>query len=390
MRASFGKIPITPKNLDHGVQMAGFYRKHMAYDKLDDIYARAALFENITLNNVRSYFLLISVDLFEMHYVLGNYIKDKIKQQVEFSLGHGQILICATHTHHGPDITGQYLYPGGIGSTLRGIMFGHNRHDRYIVWIARQIVKLVQQLKETLVPSKMSWAKAPITENVWINRRHPSDRTPQELGIIAVRRTDSDQLYGLIVNYGLHPTTMSFMNDKISADYPGVLADWIEHHTSPAVNVVFFTGAAGDINAITTCGTDFKAMEHEDVPLFNNDPKGTNHYMQLGTYEHTLHIGEYLAQESMKVAQAIPISSFYDKLQINAYLKIIWMSMDDNQHEKRIGILNLRNWFTNKITIFLKKWFLAPIILTSAKNPNFPPKIGTMSGFLTLRQALKP
>ena len=171
MKVAFSKINITPKGMI-GKPMAGYSRPDYCKGILDDVYAHGVLIEDVVLGNIKKRLLLISLDLLKIPLVISDYIKEKIKDDI-YSLGPGQILIHATHTHSAPDITGEYFWPGGAMSVVKGIMFGANRSDRYIVWMTMQIVKMVKVLIQNLEPCKMAWTKEEFNPDIVINRRYP-------------------------------------------------------------------------------------------------------------------------------------------------------------------------------------------------------------------------
>ena len=175
MKASFGKIVITPPGGPKGVPMAGYSRAFPASGKLDDLYARAVLIESN--ENIPNRILLISLDLLKIPLSVAEYIKKKIKQNADSSLGEGQILIHAIHTHSGPDISGEFYWPGSVLNVLKGIMFGENRNDSYIVWFTLQIVNMVKELIRDLQDATFARKTKQITKDIVINRRNPARRS---------------------------------------------------------------------------------------------------------------------------------------------------------------------------------------------------------------------
>jgi hypothetical protein len=372
LKVAFGKTIITPPNLSEGFPMAGYYREKKAYGVLDHVFARGVLIEDDFLGNIKKPLLLISLDLTKAPLLILNYIKEKIQSKVDIALGKGQILIACTHTHHAPDITGEYYWPGQLPQVIKGIFFGHNRYDRYIVWMTNEIVKMVKKMKDRLLPAKYAWKKTPIQEPIWLNRRHPTDRTPQDIGVICFKTLDDKRLIGMVIQYGVHPISISFKNDKISADYPGQICTRVEDLTQNQTDVVFFTASCGDINPITTCGTDFEAMEKEKVSLIENDESHPNHFLQLGTFDHAKKIGFFVGENALKIAESIPPNQYYNQWDYKAYTRVIWIPIKDEQHEKRIGVYSWGNWLFNKVVVFLKRFLIPPIAIHAAQEPNFP------------------
>ena len=240
MKVAFGKISITPSDVSK-IAMAGYTRPHFANGKLDDVCARAVLMEDIVDGNIKKRFLMISLDVLKVPMVFCQYIKDEIKKHVDFSLGHGQILIHGIHTHSAPDLTGEFYWPGNIVSTLKGIMFGKNRSDKYCVFIARQCVKMVKEMITKLEPAEVAWKRSVLDQDLVINRRHPIWKSKSDLNIMVFRKPADKSMIGMVVSCQCHPTTLAMENDKISAEYPGRACARIEELTQGKTAAVFFT-----------------------------------------------------------------------------------------------------------------------------------------------------
>jgi len=250
MNVAFGKIKITPKDY-MGKPMAGYARKGPCLGKLDDIHSYGVL---ITQNNKNKNLLLISVDILKLPLSIVEYIKKKLILKFK-PLKSNTIVIHATHTHSSFDLTGEFYYPGGILAFIKGVMFADNKNDDFIVWIAGRIVRMVAKLFEDLEPC--------------MRKVFP------DLGIISFKKLEDNNLIGLIINYACHPTTLSFQNNKLSADFPGRVISKIDELTSKKVKSVYFNGPSGDLNPITTSGTNLEKI--------NKDK--TLSYDQRGTYE---------------------------------------------------------------------------------------------------------
>ncbi|WP_371802090.1 hypothetical protein [Candidatus Lokiarchaeum ossiferum] len=363
MKVSFGKTIITPQNDGHGVPMAGYTRPFFAQGKLDDIFARGMLIEENTKESDPKRLLVISLDLLKVPLAISEYIKIKIQEQTNFGDNSEQILIHATHTHSAPDLTGEFYWPGSSLNVFRGIMFGANRNDRYIVFFTHRIITMVRQLILDLTPSKIAQATHLIEENIVINRRNPLRKSKIPLWLLVFKRIDNDQIFGILGNYGMHPTSLSNRNDKLSADYPGRFCYHIESETENKIRAIFITGAAGDLNPITTCGTDFETLE--------NDPKARKTvYDQLGTYTHTKKLGYFLGNTALHVARAVNKDDYFDIIRIRGFTKAISITIEDKQPY----VYKWGTWLTNKLVFYLKRLFLFPMALkhASGQGPNFP------------------
>ena len=340
--------------------MAGYSRPHYANGVLDDIFAHGILLEDVRLGNIKQRFLFLSLDVLKVPRMVGEYIKDEIKDRVDFALGHGHILIHATHTHSAPDLTGEFFWPGGAQNVVKGIMFGANRCDRYVVWITERIVRLVRRMAKNLEQAEMGWESEKVQEDLIINRRHPGRRSKGTLGVLAFRRPVDKSLIGLLVTYQCHPTTLSWLNDKISADFPGRVVAQIEEKTEGKVKAAYFNGAAGDLNPITTCGPYYEA--YEKYPSLRN-----NIYGQKGTYEHTKKMGNLLGDKALALGETIKEADFFPRFEFTSHLKTFWVPNEDHVYMSK-------TFLANKFVYLLKKYLVLPVAMCRDEEdePNFP------------------
>jgi hypothetical protein len=358
MRASFGKVILTPPTGIIGRALCGYIPSPTCNGKLDDIYAHAVLFEETVLGNVKKYMLWISMDFLKVPLVFTDYCKEKIEDR--YKIHRNQIIIHGTHTHKSFDMGGEFAFPGHYLNFVRSIVYGaYYSDDKYKIWIAKQLVKLVGQLLQTLQPCKFTWTKVPLSEEISINRYHPTRRIKQTAGVVAVKTLKDNTLLGLVVNFAAHPTTLNNKIDKMSADYPGRLIHYLETMTEGQTTGVFFTGPAGDVNPITTCGTDYEALAKNPIPI----------YGQTGTYKHTNKIGQSLATDILKTVNAIPDTEYFDRMEFNGYQRTFWVPID-NYSKNVNGLVDV----SNKIIHFVKAKILFKIALTlgDVMEPNFP------------------
>lgn len=353
MQVAFSKISITPKEYT-GKALAGYTRKEPCSGKLDDLYAYSTLIQCSHSNSERRFLVLIAVDLLKIPISISNYIKEKIIEMHAF-LKKEQILIHATHTHAGFDLTGEFFWPGGFLSVLRGIMFGANRNDNYIVWFSNKIAMMVNELFKHLIPCKVSWTKKLFNPNLVFNRRHPSEQVNPYLSVIAFKSLESESLIGIIINYSCHPTTLSFQNSKLSADFIGQIHNKISQLSHENIKSVYFNSASGDLNPITT----FKAVGVEKK--IDKDAV----YDQLGTYDDTKEIGYKIAQAALELAYSIPDHEYCEFHGLEIVSKEFWIPMRDVKYFSS-------KWFLNKLVFVIKKLFLINIAKYQMLRANFP------------------
>ncbi len=356
MQVAFGRISVTPDDLS-GISLAGFYRKRRAQGVLDTLYARGILMEDTILGNVKKQVLLVSVDTMKVPLKLTDFIKQKVFDA--HKIPPGAILIHPIHTHAGIDLTGEYHWPGGLGSTVRSIMFGMGYNDRMLVWMARQIVKMVGEMLQHLEPARIAWGRTVIGDHVILNRRHWTKRYHADLGVICFKNAATGNMIGIIVNYGAHPTILSNNNLKLSAEWPGRLVGRIEQQGG--FRAVFFNDAAGDVSpSFREYKVIFKRL-HATRGRFRIAP-GIRVKAMEG-------YGWKIADHALALAQSIPDGDYYDRVESKCYTRAVWFPIEDfkGKYNPLVKIQN-RFWHLSK------KYFLLPIVfaITHDKEPNFP------------------
>ncbi|NMC07806.1 MAG: hypothetical protein GYA24_21510, partial [Candidatus Lokiarchaeota archaeon] len=351
MKASFGKVNITPHDVV-GRPLAGYTPIARCTGKHDDIFARAVLIEDITLGNVKKRLLFISMDVLQIPLLLSDYIKEQIQDACK--IHPNQVLIHAIHTHKSLDMSGMFARMfkkkggDGLGTVIWNIMFGaYHGDDKYKVWIARRIVNMVKGMIQDLRPARIAWTKQRIDADIIINRRHPTRRSRPDMGIIAFKDARDGELMGFIVNYGLHPTTLSVWTTKLSADYPGRVVHKVSQLTNGKVDAICFTAPAGDLNPITTCGTNYEQLETDRDPVYN----------QRGTYKDTKRIGYFLGERALEIARGIPDANYFDTLAFKSYTRTFWVPMKDFTRYFS------KSWLGNRAVHFVKRYILFPVAL---------------------------
>jgi hypothetical protein len=350
MKVAFGKINITPKVVV-GKAMAGYSRPDPCMGILDEIQAYGVLIE---AEDDNKRLLLLSFDILKLPLSVTNYMKNKIITEF-VSLDSNQILIHATHTHSAPDITGEFYWPGLGINVLRGIMFGANRSDDYIVWFTMQIIEMVKDLFKNLKPCKIAWSSKKFNPDLVIQRRHPTKKIEPRLGVITFKNIKDSKLIGFITHYACHPTSLSYANNKLSADWPGRFNHRIAELTNNNISSIYFNGPSGDLNPITTCVTDYEYLDkHKNLV-----------YDQLGDYQDTIRIGYNIAEEALNLAKSIKESEYFEQLDFEGYLKHFWIPFKDHKYFSN-------KWMSNKLVHVIKKILLMPITKIIGENANFP------------------
>ncbi|MFX0102580.1 MAG: neutral/alkaline non-lysosomal ceramidase N-terminal domain-containing protein [Candidatus Hodarchaeota archaeon] len=363
MKVAFGKTIITPPEKLGGYlgkTLAGYTPIPKCTGKLDDVHARAVLIEDEILGGVKKRLILIAVDALKLPFVFTSYIKEKIQEK--YYIHPDQILIHATHTHKGPASLGsdEFMKPGGYPAIIWGIAFSSYRgDDRYKVWVALKIRDMIGEMLENLQPAKIAWTKKLIEEDVIINRRNPLKRSKSNMSIISFKHAETGKLIGFVENFAMHPTTLANFTSKLSADYPGRLVHRVDELTDGEVAAIHITAPAGDLNPITTCGTDFEALEKNRQPV----------YGQKGLYKDTTRLGYFLGEKALEIANSIPDADYFDKFEYESYVRLFWVPMHDFKEYWS------KSWPLNRVYHIVKKYALLKIALMLAdkdEEPNFP------------------
>ncbi len=362
MKGALGSIDISPRDISRGYAMAGYSRKHVACGVLDPVQASGVLVEDIhPALGIRKHLLIIAIDTLKLPMVFVDYIKEKIQET--YHIPPNQVILHAVHTHQAPDLTGEFHYPGGIAASMRGIMFGLNRNDKYMVFVASRVVVLVGQLLSELRPCKMGFAKTIVQDDIIVNRRHPTRRSKSDLVVWSFKDANTREIFGMLVNFSCHPTTLTGKNDKLSADFPGQVLKHVTSLSRGKITPVFFNGPSGDINPITTCGTDFEHLNLNKI------------YSQHGTYDDTKAIGKVIATHALDLARSIPDSDYFEHVEYKSYVRTIWVPLKDFDRYHTAEPLKAA-WvrLQNRVIYLVKKYFLLPIVLAIAdgSEPNFP------------------
>ncbi|TFG25297.1 MAG: hypothetical protein EU533_01290 [Promethearchaeota archaeon] len=353
MKVAFDKINITPNDYQ-GKPLAGYDRKERCLGKLDEIHAYGVLLDLSNGKPVKNLLLLISVDILKLPLSIVKYIKKKIMEKFD-SFNEDQIIIHATHTHSSFDLTGEFYYQGGALAFLKGIMFADNKNDMYIVWFANKIAQMVEKLFKELKPCKMAWKKQKFNPNLVLNRRWPKKKTIPDLGVISFKSVDDGSIIGIIINYACHPTSLSFLNNKLSADYPGRIVSKIESLTNNSIKTIYINGPSGDLNPITTSGTDYEKI--------NEDKNLT--YNQIGTYKHAIKIGTTIAKEALAIVNSMEEKNYLQDFELEIYSKKVVIPMKDARYFSKV-------WFSNSLKWLIKKYFLFKVARFDEKSVNFP------------------
>src|SRR5262249_14667033 len=141
------------------------------------------------------------------------------------------VFLVASHTHHGP---------------VREVDDWPTAKNSYVRQLEQKLGDVILDAAKNLKPARLGVASKQVTLNR--NRHSKREDKPVDRELLVLRVEDGDgKAIAHAVNFAAHATMRDSKERKFSADYPGVLADFVETETSAPC--LFLQGAAGDLSA---------------------------------------------------------------------------------------------------------------------------------------------
>jgi len=258
LRGGCAKVNVTPPL---GIPLIGSYGKP-SDDVVDELYAKA-----LVLNDGRTTVAIISADLlYTPLEEIANPVRQIIKEKAGIS--EQNVLICATHTHSGPEVFTRSKVPS------KGRMPASEIDRAYLQMLTKKMASSVLIAYRSMHKVKIGAAKGQIAEIVYNRRPRSGDGSVKmaftlpadvsetkkiEVGPEGyVRVTFSfanedaklefgpiDPEVGSLVNFGCHPVCVyPYLSTAVSADYPACTTQVVERAEG---GVCLFTlGLAGN------------------------------------------------------------------------------------------------------------------------------------------------
>jgi len=219
--AGAAKADITP---GAGIAMGGYgARTGMAAGVHDPLHVRT-----LVLSDGATQLVIAVCDLLGVGTDVVKLAREIIERECGIAGSH--VLIGATHTHSGP--------MNLLGRASEG----------YIESTARKIAGSVHEALAARQPVELKLGTTEVT-TVSQNRRHPDgpiERVAQIL--VADPIGNAGPTVATLVNYACHATVLENDNLLYSADFPGAMAELVEHALGGTA--IYLQGAAGDINPV--------------------------------------------------------------------------------------------------------------------------------------------
>ncbi|KPK36096.1 MAG: hypothetical protein AMJ65_16685 [Phycisphaerae bacterium SG8_4] len=227
-------VDITPPL---GMPMRGYAsRKELSNGVWDPLYAKSIVFDD---GDRRASFVILDL--------IGPPPKDvceRIRQRAEQELQISTILFLAVHTHAGPDLKPDLP----------------SKENPWLPTLERKIYDSIESAasSKTPVTVETGYGSADISYDrrvvnpdgtvtmLWSNPdRKENTPVDQTVGVVGLKGTDGKWV-AILVHYACHPVVFEGSNLKYSAEFPGVMRNYVEEHLGGAC--LYLQGACGEIN----------------------------------------------------------------------------------------------------------------------------------------------
>ncbi|MEI6504106.1 MAG: hypothetical protein WCP21_24095, partial [Armatimonadota bacterium] len=238
MLAGAAEVVITPPV---GTPLAGYFTPRISEGVIWDLKAKAVI-----AGEGAEAVGIIACDLIAIYPEIITKAREKFEAATGIP-GH-RVLVCATHTHTGPETRGNRLVPTNpeYVATLpaliaqAGIEAANNRrpcvlsvgrdHEEGLAFNRRFRLRDGSEQFGPGTPEETAGVAGP---------------TDPEMGVLKFAEEGQDP-FALIVNYSLHIDVTS--GNLISADYPAMISETVRATYGPDTIVMFVQGACGNLN----------------------------------------------------------------------------------------------------------------------------------------------
>jgi putative membrane-bound dehydrogenase-like protein len=244
MSVGVGKVDITP---DYPIRLCGYaLRKTESTGIEQHVYAKA-----LALGDDDQLAMLITVDTTGVPSELAEKIAARI--QTEAHVARERLVICSSHSHCAPCLTG--YAPNIFGKPVTAEE--QATIDKYTQQVADGVVKAALAAIADRKPGNLSWGSG--QADFAANRRTKGGPVEHAVPLLLVT-DDQGHERAIVANYACHCTTLGPDFNKICADWSGFAQAEIEKR-HPGAMAMITIGCAGDANPMPR-GTLDLAKQH--------------------------------------------------------------------------------------------------------------------------------
>jgi len=239
LRAAAAAIDLAPPP---GCWLTGFaFRVSPSEGQHDPVMARALLFDDGA-----SRLLCIACDLIGIDARTVHDLRTRIAART--NVAPHEILIACTHTHSAP-----------ATMRFRGVLGYVN--ERWWQRAQERIVDLAASLPAQLRPARIALTATDVP-GISYNRQDRARPHDTELLTLAVDGTDGAAI-ATVLNYAVHPVTLSHPNLLVSGDVPGRACETIAARRGGTA--LYLQGACGDVNPSSDLNNGWGTGTFDDV-----------------------------------------------------------------------------------------------------------------------------
>lgn len=285
--AGFSRVDATPS---WSVEMAGYPpirskpggpQEHAVYKGRETqstgshlpIYVRSAV-----LGSDSEKIAIVALDICTVSAEFTDSVRTQLKQVT--SIEWGNVFLCASHTHSGPDVCGLSSAPD-----LRTFKF-----------FVEQTVNSIVDAWRGQQSCSVSFSKANV-HRLTVNRRNPETPVDSKLSQIVFVKTGSNEIHGVVQSFACHPIIAGAHNTLLFGDYPTVLSFEVEKHLGGIAPCLFLQGPCGDVNPM--------AFPYEDnINLVTRAPSGSDEALKIRTIAEAERFGIILSNYAVEILSA--------------------------------------------------------------------------------------
>lgn len=262
------------------LQLYGYpHHKRVSTGTHDPLYASALL-----LDNGEQKLIHIVLDILMLNPPDHREIRGRVATRL--GIEEAAVFMSCTHTHSGPITT---MLAGWKGNAGMG-----QRDPDYMAFLKAQVEEAAAAAAAAPVPAAYAWTTANAT-GVGGNRLQKGGLTDPEVGMLAIRNTETGKLMALTSFYGMHPTVMHEDSFEVSSDFIGYTRQHLEE----------------------TYGDDFITVYH-NAPCGNQSPRN---FVKGQTFAEAERLGRKLGAAMLKSLEKLGEEDFRDDPQLACELR---------------------------------------------------------------------